>query len=185
VENVLLFNRRRRAGSPPRLELQPLAPLVRETVERFAPLAAASAARLRTVRLDPVAAPADPAALRQVLLNLLDNAAKYGPREQTIAVGLALLDGHARIWVEDEGPGIPPGDRMRVWEPFVRLPREVNSHVAGSGVGLALVRELVQLHGGSARIEATPSGGTCIVVELPGATAAKDTPVGVEEPCES
>jgi len=185
VENVLLFNRRRRSGPIPRLEPQPLVPLVRETVERFAPLAAASAARLRTVRLDPVSAPADPAALRQVLLNLLDNAAKYGPREQTISVGLALLDGQARIWVEDEGPGIPPADRTRVWEPFVRLPRELDSHIAGSGIGLALVRELVQLHGGSVRIDATPTGGTCIVVELPGATAAKDTPVSVEEPCES
>ncbi len=178
VENVVLFGRGTRLVSPPSYPPVPLAPLVRETVESFAPLASATAARVRTVRLDEAAAPAERGALRQVLLNLLDNAAKYGPRGQTISVGLALVDGSARIWVEDEGPGIPPAERDRVWEPFVRLPRDVESHAGGSGIGLALVRELVELHGGAARIEAAPTGGACVVIELPGAVA-------VEQPCAS
>jgi signal transduction histidine kinase len=169
VENVILFNRSGRPHAAP-FVVQPLAPLVRETVESFTPLAVASAARLRTVRLDEVTAPIDRGALRQVLLNLLDNAAKYGPRGGTISVGLARLDGRARIWVEDEGPGIPAADRERVWEPFLRLPRDVESHAAGSGIGLALVRELVGRHRGSAWIEPAPGGGACVVVELPEAS---------------
>jgi signal transduction histidine kinase len=168
VDNVLLFGRDGR-----RLEVgmkeEPLAPLVRDVVAGFAPVAAASEARLATVRLDDVAAPMDDEAMRQVLLNLLDNAVKYGPRGQTVSLGLALADGRARLWVEDEGPGIPPADRARVWRPFVRLARDVDRQAAGSGIGLSLVREIVSRHRGTATIEGTPAGGTRVVVELPGA----------------
>jgi signal transduction histidine kinase len=175
VENVLLFGRGvRLVPAPPYAPLL-LAPLVHETLESFAPLAAGAAAQVRTVRLDETYVPAEPGALRQVLLNLLDNAAKYGPPGQTISVGLALLDGSARIWVEDEGPGIPPGDRERVFEPFVRLLRDVSSSAAGSGIGLALVRDLVTLHGGTVRIETASTGGARVVVELPNAEPVERT----------
>src|SRR6185503_21283979 len=106
-------------------------------------------------------------ALRQVLLNLLDNAAKYGPAGQTITVGSEIAGEHARIWVEDEGPGIPNEDRHRVWEPYVRLNREAESATGGSGIGLSVVRELVTLHGGRTRAESAPGGGARVVIELP------------------
>jgi signal transduction histidine kinase len=173
VDNVLLFGRGgrgRQRGVP--AEAEPLAPLVRDVVAGFAPVAAAVEARLAMVRLDDVAAPLDDEAMRQVLLNLLDNAVKYGPRGQTVSLGLALADGRARLWVEDEGPGIPPGDRARVWRPFVRLARDVDRQAAGSGIGLSLVREIVSRHRGTATIESTPAGGTRVVVELPGARGA-------------
>jgi signal transduction histidine kinase len=173
VDNVLLFGRENR-----RLEVQmkeePLAALVRDVVAGFAPVAAAVETRLATVRVDDVAAPVDDEAIRQVLLNLLDNAVKYGPRGQTVSLGLALADGRARLWVEDEGPGIPPGDRARVWRPFVRLARDVDRQAAGSGIGLSLVREIVTRHRGTATIEGTPGGGTRVVVELPGARAGAE-----------
>jgi predicted Zn-dependent peptidase len=95
-------------------------------------------------------APVDADALRQMLLNLLDNAVKYGPAQQTITVSLEALDGRARIRVEDEGPGIPAADRERVWDRFWRLERDRGSAVAGTGIGLSVVRELVALHGGRA-----------------------------------
>ena len=182
VENVLLFGRAARGGgtgngaaSRAALPPEPLAPLVREVLAAFAPIAATADARLRTTRLDDVAAPADRAAVRQILLNLLDNAVKYGPRGQTVSVGLALVGAperpRARLWVEDEGPGIPAADRERVWQPFVRLPRDVAAQVGGSGIGLAVVRDLVARHGGSARVDAAPAGGACVLVELPNASA--------------
>jgi len=183
VENVLLLGRGSRLALLPPFAPLPLAPLVREVVESFAPLAAGSAARVRTVRLDDITVPAQRDAVRQVLLNLLDNAAKYGPRGQTISIGLALMDHHARLWVEDEGPGIPPAERDRVWQPFVRLPRDVDSHAAGSGIGLALVRDLVELHGGAVHIDAAPAGGACVVIELPGAVAAGEEMARMEQPC--
>ena len=106
-------------------------------------------------------------ALRQILLNLLDNAAKYGPSSQTITVGSQIVGDRARIWVEDEGPGIPREDRVRVWEPYVRLNRDAESSTGGSGIGLSVVRELVVLHGGRTRAESAPGGGARVVVELP------------------
>jgi signal transduction histidine kinase len=178
VENVILFSRRTPMVPAPPYPAVPLDALVRETVERFAPLAAAVEATVRTVRLDPAVVAADPNAVRQIMLNLLDNAAKYGPRGQTISVGLAVLGDTARLWVEDEGPGIPAADRRRVWEPFVRLPRDVESSTAGSGIGLAIVRALVAQLGGAAGIEAAPGGGTCVVVELANAHPE-------EQPCAS
>jgi signal transduction histidine kinase len=168
VDNVLQFGREGRTNGPPAsLEIEPLAPLVRDVVAGFAPVAAAAETRLAIVRLDDVAAPLDDEAMRQVLLNLLDNAVKYGPRGQTVSLGLALTGGRGRLWVEDEGPGIPPGERARVWRPFVRLARDVDRQTAGSGIGLSLVREIVTRHRGTATIEGTVGGGTRVVVELP------------------
>jgi signal transduction histidine kinase len=106
-------------------------------------------------------------ALRQILLNLLDNAVKYGPAGQTITVSSEIVGDRARISVEDQGPGIPHTDRLRVWEPYVRLNRDVESATGGSGIGLSVVRELVTLHGGRTRAEGAPSGGARVVIELP------------------
>jgi signal transduction histidine kinase len=114
--------------------------------------------------------PVDSAALRQIVLNLLDNAAKYGPNGQRIVVGMALFESGARIWVDDEGEGIPARERERVFNPFYRSPR--NNRQTGSGIGLAVVRELVALHGGEAWIEDAPDGGARVLVQFPGAQIA-------------
>jgi signal transduction histidine kinase len=122
---------------------------------------------------DEMVAPVDSAALRQIVLNLLDNAAKYGPDGQRVVVGVALYENTARIWVDDEGTGIPLRERQRVFEPFYRT-RDVQ-HTTGSGIGLAVVRELVALHGGDAWIEDAPDTGTRVVVQFPGAYLAAAT----------
>jgi signal transduction histidine kinase len=70
--------------------------------------------------------------------------------------------------VGDRGPGISPRDRERVFRPFVRLPRDAGSAVAGSGIGLAVVARLAAQHGGRAWVEDAPGGGARFVVELPG-----------------
>jgi signal transduction histidine kinase len=115
-------------------------------------------------------------ALRQILLNLLDNAVKYGPAGQTITVSSEVVGDRARISVEDQGPGIPHVDRLRVWEPYVRLNRDVESATGGSGIGLSVVRELVTLHGGRTRAEGGPSGGARVVIELPLAQPESNEP---------
>jgi signal transduction histidine kinase len=103
-----------------------------------------------------------------MLLNLLDNAVKYGPVGQTVRVGAARDNGGARLWVDDGGPGIPRPDRERVWDRFWRLERDRDSAVAGSGIGLAVVRELAGLHHGRAWIEDAEAGGARVVIALPG-----------------
>ena len=168
VENLLHFSRSERQATRLSPAPAPLAPLVREAVEAFAPLAAARGVTFRTELRDGLVAPVDAEALRQMLVNLLDNAVKYGPADQTITVGLDAVDGHARIRVEDQGPGIPAGDRERIWDRFWRLERDRGSAVAGTGIGLSVVRELVALHGGRAWAEEGREGvGARFVLELP------------------
>ncbi len=167
VENLLHFSRSERQVARLSPAPAPLSVLVREAVEAFVPLAAARGITIATELADGLVAVVDADALRQMLLNLLDNAAKYGPAEQTVTVGLAAGDGHARLWVDDQGPGIPAADRERVWERFWRLERDRGSAVAGTGIGLSVVRELVALHGGRAWVEDAPGGGARFVIELP------------------
>ena len=168
VENVLHFSRAERQMIRVRRERLPIAPLVREITERFVPLAGNAALRIRADLDERLVAPVDPECLHQILINLLDNAVKYGGG--TVIVRTSLHEGQARIEVEDGGPGIPPADRERIWKPFVRLRR--SDSVPGSGIGLAVVRQLVTAHGGRTRIEDVPAGGTRFVVELPEAVAA-------------
>jgi len=167
VENVLNFSRAEKGTNRVSLAPAVLDHEIREALELFAPLARARRMAIG-MRLDAGAVVLlDRDALRQMLLNLLDNAVKYGPSGQTITVGSEVSGDHARIWVEDQGPGIPRDDRMRVWEPYVRLNRDVESTTGGSGIGLSVVRELVVLHGGRTRAENAPGGGARLVIELP------------------
>jgi signal transduction histidine kinase len=166
VENVLQFARGERAHLALALEERPLAPLVREVLDDFAPLVAGGGTRLETSLQEDVRSAVDPAALRQVLLNLLDNALKYGPPEQAVRIGLEAEGGRARLTVEDEGPGVPARERTRIFERFRRLDRDRRSAVAGAGIGLAVVRDLVEKHGGRVRVEDGSRGGARFVVEL-------------------
>jgi signal transduction histidine kinase len=170
VDKVLCFDRAERGESALMPEPTEIAPLIREVLEAFAPLAKARQVAVRLELDEGLVAEVDRGAMRQVLINLLDNAVKYGPTAQTITVGLQALDAESiRLWVEDEGPGIPVPERGKIWEPFHRLDRDSNSAVAGSGIGLALVRRLIVAHGGRARVEtaAGGGGGSRFVVEVP------------------
>jgi signal transduction histidine kinase len=169
VENLLHFSRSERQTTHITPEPTALAPLVQEVLDGFAPLAAARGATVAASIPEDLVVPADPGAVRQMLLNLLDNAVKYGPAGQQVRVGATRDNGIARLWVDDGGPGIPRADRERVWDRFWRLERDRGSSVAGSGIGLAVVRELADLHHGRAWIDdAGPdAGGTRVVIELP------------------
>ena len=147
----------------------PIGPLVYEVLESFSPIAEARRVALRS-RLDSdTRVRADPQAVRQVLLNVLDNAVKYGPLGQTVRVAIDHENGSARIMIDDQGPGIPPADRERIFERFERLPRERRSAIAGAGIGLAVVRELVVRMRGRCFIASTDSSdtGARFVIELP------------------
>lgn len=168
VENILQFSRSERGTM--RLDPAPreLAPLVRDLVRGFAPLVGRREVSFVVHPADGVTAMVDDDALRQILLNLLDNAVKYGPPKQRVVIGLERTgDGWARLSVDDEGPGIAARDRPLVWRSFRRLDRDRRSAVAGTGIGLAVVRDLVALQGGRVRIEEGERGGARFVVELP------------------
>ena len=109
----------------------------------------------------------DRPALRQVLLNLLDNALKYGGNGVRVTLGLGRTEaGEIRLSVSDSGPGISDADLPFVFEKGFRGGRVRGSRV-GSGLGLALVRSIVGWHGGTVTVESSPSAGASVVVLLP------------------
>jgi signal transduction histidine kinase len=174
VDNVLHFARTTEGRM--QLERTPteLGPLVEGIAATFAPLAAERGSRVVTDVRESIAANVDCGAVRQIVLNLLDNALKFGPPGQAVRLIVDRVESRARIAVEDEGPGIPVTDRSRIWSPYVRLRRERSAPYEGSGIGLAVVRELTALHGGAAYTEDAAGGGARFVVELPMAIAATD-----------
>lgn len=169
VENVLHFSRVRRGTARLSREEIDLGPLLDEIVEGFRPLANARKVELRTEIDEGICVSVDGGALGQVVLNLLDNAVKYGPVGQTVTLRATLVGDRLRITIDDQGPGIPQSDRIRVWDAYRRLERDVNAAVGGSGIGLAVVQELVALHGGTTEVGDAPNGGARFVVEIRGA----------------
>jgi signal transduction histidine kinase len=165
VENVVLFSHLERAGFRVHPESVDLSALVADVVASYEPFAEARGARLAAAVMPGVSVPADPHAVRQVLVNLLDNALKYGPAGQTVAVALAADAAGARLSVADEGPGILASERARIWAPFTRL-TQANGQ-GGAGLGLAVVRTLVRQHGGDVRVEDAEPQGARFVVTLP------------------
>lgn len=107
---------------------------------------------------------ADERLLRRAVRNLLENAKRYGGPE--IVLELALRQGGIEISVNDHGPGVPEDQRERIFEPFYRLPGHAE-HAGGVGLGLSLVRQIAQRHGGSVRCEARADGGSRFVIALP------------------
>jgi signal transduction histidine kinase len=167
VENVLRFSGRNGVEQTLNVVQGQPAPLIRRVVEEFRPLAE-SANNTIELDLDSEAdARFDDDALRQILLNLLDNAVKYGPEGQRILVTLCNEPSAVRLAVCDQGPGVPAAEREKIWRNYHRLERERDSAIAGTGIGLAVVHDLVMRLGGSARVESAEEGGACFVVELP------------------
>jgi signal transduction histidine kinase len=167
VENVLAFSRSEHGRGAVVAEPVAMDREIEAAVDAFVPLARVRRAKINTSIERGLVARVDPRALRQIVLNLLDNAVKYGPLGQTVAISLSARESLVRICVDDRGPGVPRAERERIWEPYYRLARESQSAAGGSGIGLSIVRELVHLHRGRAWVEDAPEGGARFIVEFP------------------
>ncbi|HEX6057745.1 MAG TPA: HAMP domain-containing sensor histidine kinase, partial [Gemmatimonadaceae bacterium] len=172
VENVLNFSRGERNAQHLTLDRIDLATEIRDVIDSFQPLAQARHVTVRSELPPRLSAMADRGALRQILLNLLDNAVKYGPAGQTVRVGGVREEDAVRIWVDDEGPGVPEEFRGKILQPYYRLERDAESAIGGSGIGLAVVDELVHMHDGRVVVEDAPNGGARFLIELPIPTTA-------------
>jgi signal transduction histidine kinase len=190
TENVLLHARGERRGIRAAPQWTDLGAVVRDAVGLVEAQAQARSARI-VIAGTAVDGPAgaaggwvDAAAVRQIVINLIENALKFGPDGQTVTVTLDLerpaAPGGAgdllRLSVDDEGPGVPPADRDRIWQPFVRL-AEGGSAPAGTGLGLSVVRQLVAELGGRWSVCDVPGRGARFRVELPLAAPAAPLPV--------
>ncbi len=138
--------------------------LARDPVDLLA-LAAEEGVRVQAAAEgDAAVVRGDERLLRRALRNLLENAHRYGGGE--IVVHVRSRPGGAELEVCDRGPGIPEAYRERIFEAFFRLPGHAERE-GGVGLGLALVRQIAQRHGGGVRCEARPGGGSCFTLELP------------------
>ncbi len=122
-------------------------------------------------RLPPTVVMGDPRRLHQVVTNLLANAAKYTPAGGKVTVTACADGAHAVLEVSDTGPGIPEEERLLVWERFYR--GRGTRRGDGSGIGLAVVKELVEAHGGQVSIDEASGGGARFVVRLPAPATTK------------
>ena len=109
--------------------------------------------------------PCDPKRLRQVFLNILDNAAKHGREGQRIEASIHFVDGNVVVKIRDFGPGIPEDELPLVKRKFYKG----SSKARGTGIGLAVCDEIVELHGGTLELANAPGGGALVTVTLPAA----------------
>jgi signal transduction histidine kinase len=172
VDNILRFSRLRRAIATRFLRERINVPAtVADLMEGFQPLANARGMTIE-VDIDPgLAIVANSDGLNQMLLNLLDNAVKYGPRGQVIELHARREGDTAVFTVRDRGPGIPAADRRRIWDPYFRLGRDRDSTATGSGIGLAVVAQLAEMHGGTVAVDDAPGGGARFTLKLPAVPA--------------
>jgi len=170
VQNVLDWSRIERGHRGYDLAPADLAALVRETARVMEPQFAGRTVRLEvTVAGEPVELEAvvDAAAVQQALVNLLDNALKHAPEGSAVTVGLEATPAGSRISVADSGPGIPASEHARIFDRFHRLGSELRRETEGVGIGLSIVKHIVDGHGGSVRVDSAPGRGARFEIGLP------------------
>jgi signal transduction histidine kinase len=144
-----------------------LANLVRELVDRARESSERQGAEIRVDAADAVTGFWDRLLIESVVTNLLSNAIKFGAGKP-IVVTVAAVGAKARLSVADHGIGIEPEARDRIFERFARAVSE--RHYGGFGIGLWVVRQAVEAHGGTIQISSAPGSGSTFVVELPRTT---------------
>lgn len=166
IEDLLSFNTIVQGlGAPVRREPLELGQIMEQVTEAHdAPIAVKHLVVDKDVPEVTVAG--DREQLRIVLDNLMSNAIKYSPPGGRVQIRLMRQEGHAVIEIHDEGPGISPEDKDRIFEPFYQGSARYDGHVKGTGLGLAIAHEYVRAHLGSIEVADAPSGA-CLRVRLP------------------
>jgi signal transduction histidine kinase len=168
IDNVLDFSRIE--GGRQRYDIFPNAvePLIQDVLDAFRyPLAQRGFKVEVAVDPDLPEVALDPAAIKQALANLVDNAIKYSGDRRRLGVSARKDDDEVRIEVADEGIGIPPAELGRIFEKFYRVGRSETQGQRGSGVGLALVKHIALAHGGRVSVESRPGAGSRFTLHLP------------------
>jgi len=148
-----------------RVRLQDVVKDLRRTIDGLAQTGGLTVTVSVPRELPPVLA--DGRRLREILLNLIDNAVKYTPRGGRVTVAAALQDDRVSVRVHDDGIGIPEGARDRIFEPFYRVKgNDPQQGQASTGLGLALTKRLVEAHGGQISFESSPGAGTTFAFSL-------------------
>jgi len=163
VDNLLRIAALESGSVAPDIKLIPIEEVIGSALGRLKPLLAEHAVRLKIPSdLPPI--PMDEVLMEQVLLNLLENAAKYTPPDTEIVLSAAVREGKARIEISDNGPGLPGADPEKLFERFQRGDR---TSAAGHGLGLAICRAVVKAHGGTITASQNARTGASFAIDLP------------------
>ncbi len=164
IENLLEMTRLESGGLVIKPEWFPLQDLVVSTLQRLARRVATRTVNVSILPALPLLH-VDGMLMEQVLVNLIDNALNYSPADSPIDITAYTQDNHIHIAVADRGPGLPPGDPEVLFHKFTRGPAAGNRR--GIGLGLAICRNIVQLHSGTIMGQPRPGGGAVFVIRLP------------------
>ncbi|MGH2813414.1 MAG: sensor histidine kinase, partial [Actinomycetota bacterium] len=113
------------------------------------------------------AVPADESRIEEVLVNLIDNAVKYSPQGGNVTVRMNPVDGHVEVSVEDSGIGIAPEDTAKLFQKFQRIASAETRDIGGTGLGLYIVKGLVEGHGGTVLVQSVPGVGSTFTFTIP------------------
>jgi signal transduction histidine kinase len=168
LQNVLDFGRIEKETKLYDRRTVPLQPIIQEIVDLCRSGVAAEECVLRAeMPAEPVLLEADQDAVRQALLNLLDNAIKYSEGRKEVTVRLVQAGEHVEIQVEDHGMGIEPQDRDKIFEAFFRSPEAVRHNPKGVGLGLKIVKHIMDAHGGRVGLRSVPGRGSTFSLIFP------------------
>jgi signal transduction histidine kinase len=167
IENVLDFSRIDQGRKEYEFEPTDLAKLVEQTTKFMEPYAAERQVKLiAEVENEIIEAPVDGRAIQQALVNLIDNAIKHSPQGAAVRIGIDGTD-PIRLWVTDQGPGIPPAERTKIFERFYRCGSELRRETQGVGIGLSIVKHIVDAHSGTIDVSSEPNKGSTFTILLP------------------
>jgi two-component system, OmpR family, phosphate regulon sensor histidine kinase PhoR len=167
IEDLLTISRLESGQITLQLRAIPLRPFAAAVITELQNRAKERGATIANEIPDALTGRADPDRLEQVLVNLLENAIKYGRPRGRVSVKGRTVNGHVELCVADDGPGIPAEARERVFERFYRVDRARSRESGGTGLGLAIVKHIVQSHGGKVWLESETGHGSQFYFTLP------------------
>ena len=183
IENVLDFSRIEQGRKQYEFEPTDIVALVNQTVTLMQPNAAEKgvALKLETFNIQHstfnIELEVDGRAIQQALVNLIDNAIKHSPKGETVTVRIEMQKAEGRMQnsegasfslsVSDHGPGIPPAEHEKIFERFYRRGSELRRETQGVGIGLSIVKHIIEAHGGKVRVQSEPGKGSRFTIELP------------------
>ena len=181
VESLLDFGRMEAGARPYRLERVSTASLVGGVVDDFRRVGTPDGFTVEmSISEDSGAMDVDPDAFARALWNLLDNAVKYSGSSRTVTVNAEVRDRSVSISVGDQGLGIPRHEHNEIFKKFVRGTASRAHGIKGTGIGLAMVRHIVQAHGGTVRVESAAGEGSTFTIVLPAASQSPNVAVDLQ-----
>lgn len=167
IENLLTLAKADKGSTHLSMDDVWLRPLIRELFEDSEILAESKKITIRPGALDDALITGDPVRLRQLFLNLIDNAIKYTPEHGTVEISLTRTPLTAVVRITDSGIGIPPDELPKIFDRFYRVDKARSRELGGSGLGLSISKWIAEVHGGSITVESAVNSGSTFTVTLP------------------